>query len=62
MAPYKRPRSVEFMTEFPKTISSKVIRKDLRSYDEELIREKKRGEHEYLEMDFAKELNLRKRR
>ena len=62
MAPYKRPRSVEFMTEFPKTISSKVIRKDLRSYDEELIRDKKRGEHEYLEMDFAKELNLRKRR
>ncbi len=61
MAPYKRPRSIEFMTEFPKTISSKVMRKDLRQYDIELKENKQRGEHEYLEKDFAKELNLRKR-
>ncbi len=61
MAPYKRPRSIEFMTEFPKTISSKVMRKDLRQYDIDLKENKQRGEHEYLEKDFAKELNLRKR-
>ena len=62
IAPYKRPRSLEFMEEFPKTISSKVMRKDLRAYDEELRREGKVGEFEFFESDFAKELNLRKRK
>jgi len=33
MAPYKRPRSIEFMDAFPKTISAKVMRKDLRQYE-----------------------------
>ncbi len=61
MAPYKRPRSIEFMEEFPKTISAKVMRKDLRQYDRELKQKKIRGKHEFLEKDFAKELNLRKR-
>lgn len=62
MAPYKRPRSIEFMDEFPKTISSKVMRKDLRAYDEELRREGKKGQYEFFESEFAKELNLRKRK
>jgi len=62
IAPYKRPRSIEFMEEFPKTISSKVMRKDLRAYDEELRKEGKVGEFEFFESDFAKELNLRKRK
>ncbi len=61
MAPYKRPRSIEFMTEFPKTISAKVMRKDLRSYDKDLKENGQRGKMEFLEKDFAKELNLRKR-
>ncbi len=61
MAPYKRPRTIEFMDEFPKTISAKVMRKDLRLYDEELKAKGERGKHEFLEKDFAKELNLRKR-
>ncbi|MCF6239993.1 MAG: AMP-binding protein [Bacteroidales bacterium] len=61
MAPYKRPRSIEFMDEFPKTISAKVMRKDLRQYDKELKEKGIRGKHEFLEKDFAKELNLRKR-
>ncbi len=61
MAPYKRPRSIEFMEEFPKTISAKVMRKDLRQYDKELKQKKIRGKHEFLEKDFAEELNLRKR-
>jgi acetyl-CoA synthetase len=62
MAPYKRPRSIEFMEEFPKTISSKVMRKDLRAYDEELRRSGKKGKYEFFEKEFAKELNLRKRK
>ncbi len=61
MAPYKRPRSIEFMSEFPKTISAKVMRKDLRAYDEELRKNNQRGKYEFREKDFAKELNLRKR-
>jgi acetyl-CoA synthetase len=61
MAPYKRLRSIEFMEEFPKTISAKVMRKDLRQYDKELKSKKIRGKHEILEKDFAEELNLRKR-
>ncbi len=62
IAPYKRPRSIEFMDEFPKTISSKVMRKDLRAYDEMLKKEGKTGEFEFFESDFAKELNLRRRK
>jgi len=62
MAPYKRPRSIEFMDEFPKTISAKVMRKDLKAYDKELKAEGKRGTKEYFEKDFAKELNIRKRK
>jgi acetyl-CoA synthetase len=49
------------MEEFPKTISAKVMRKDLRQYDKELKSKKIRGKHEFLEKDFAEELNLRKR-
>ncbi len=62
MAPYKRPRSIEFMEEFPKTISAKVMRKDLRQYDKELKEKGERGKFEFWEKDFAKELNLRKRK
>ncbi len=62
MAPYKRPRSIEFMDEFPKTISSKVMRKDLRAYDVELRKEGKTGRYEFFEFSFAKELNLRKKK
>ncbi len=62
MAPYKRPRSIEFMKEFPKTISAKVMRKDLRKFDLKLKTEKKRGDFEFFEKDFAKELNLGERR
>ena len=61
MAPYKRPRSIEFMEAFPKTISAKVMRKDLRAYDKKLKEEGKRGEYEFFEKDFADELNLRRK-
>ncbi len=61
MAPYKRPRSIEFLQEFPKTISSKVMRKDLRAYERELIKDGERRTFEFRETDFAKELKLGKR-
>jgi acetyl-CoA synthetase len=61
MAPYKRPRSIEFMDAFPKTISAKVMRKDLRAYDQKLKEKGKRGEFEFFEKDFADELNLRRK-
>jgi len=58
MAPYKRPRVIEFMDAFPKTVSAKVMRKDLRAYDRELKEKKKRGKYEFYETDFKEELNL----
>ena len=62
MAPYKRPRYIEFMEAFPKTISAKVMRKDLRAYNEDLRKQGKMGENEYKEADFSKELNFRRKR
>ncbi len=61
IAPYKRPRSIEFLQEFPKTISSKVMRKDLRAYEQELLKEGERRTFEFRETDFKKELDLGKR-
>ena len=61
MAPYKRPRSIEFMEEFPKTISAKVMRKDLKAYDKELKEKGVRGKYEFFEKDFADVLNLRRK-
>ncbi len=58
MAPYKRPRTLEFLNEFPKTVSAKVMRKDLKAYDKELKEKQKRGEFEFFESDFKEELNL----
>ncbi len=61
MAPYKRPRMLEFLEEFPKTISAKVKRKDLRAIDRETKAAGKRGRWEFYESDFAEELELGKR-
>ena len=62
MAPYKRPRVIEFLEAFPKTVSMKVMRRELRAYDREKQKKGERGEHEYWETDFAQELELGKRR
>jgi len=62
MSPFKRPRSIEFMEEFPKTISSKVMRKDLRKYEEDLRDSGKKGVNEFFEHEFKVELNIRKRK
>ena len=56
MAPYKRPRVIEFLDSFPKTVSAKIIRKDLREYDQKLKKKKINAEHEYKEKDFLEDL------
>jgi len=51
LAPYKRPRIIEFVTELPKTISGKIRRVELRAAEEHHKAMQEKGEHEY----FAKE-------
>ena len=38
-APYKYPRSVEFVTELPKTVSGKIRRVELRQMELERVRQ-----------------------
>lgn len=52
LAPYKRVRRVEFVSELPKTISGKIRRVQLRAQEVERRAAGARGEHEYLEEDF----------
>ncbi len=54
-APYKRPRIIEFLEEFPKTVSSKVMRKDLKKYEKELKKSGKTGKYEFFESHFIKD-------
>jgi len=60
IAPYKRPRIIQFVPELPKTISGKIRRVELRKYEEELRRKGERAEEEYFESDFSEELRVRK--
>ncbi|WP_035589730.1 acyl-CoA synthetase [Hippea jasoniae] len=63
MAPYKRPRVIEFLQEFPKTISAKIMRRELRAYEEEKHKaEAQQGMYEFWESDFKDELDLGKRK
>ena len=50
-APYKYPRSIEFVDDLPKTISGKIRRVELRKA-EEARGEAVRGELEFFEEDF----------
>lgn len=59
MAPYKRPRRIEFMQELLKTISGKLRRAELREYDDDLRRRDARGKLEFIESDFPGELGKR---
>jgi acetyl-CoA synthetase len=59
MAPYKRPRRLEFMEDLLKTISGKIKRAELRKYDEGLRRDGAKGRLEFMESDFAGELGQR---
>jgi acetyl-CoA synthetase len=53
LAPYKRVRRIEFVTELPKTISGKIRRVELRKLEAESARRGVRKESEYFEEDFA---------
>ena len=52
MAPYKRPRIIQFNQELPKTVSGKIKRTDLRRIESELRRSNERTQEEYFESDF----------
>jgi len=56
IAPYKRPRIIEFITELPKTISGKIKRNELREKEKELRRKNQSKENEYFEEDFREKL------
>jgi len=58
MAPYKRPRIIEFTPELPKTVSGKIKRTELRNHETELRSKKTRASNEYFEGDFAQELKM----
>jgi acetyl-CoA synthetase len=60
IAPYRRPRIIEFVPELPKTISGKIRRADLRKYEQELRDKSTRAENEYREADLLHELVVRK--
>ena len=52
LAPYKRVRRIEFVTELPKTISGKIRRVQLRAQEIERRAGCTRGETEFFEEDF----------
>ncbi|MEZ0289978.1 MAG: AMP-binding protein [Sulfolobales archaeon] len=52
IAPYKRPRIIEFVEELPKTISGKIRRVELRRVERDIREKGVRRENEYFEEDF----------
>jgi len=56
MAPYKRPRIIQFADELPKTVSGKIKRTDLRRLEADLRTKNTRTKNEYFETDFQTEL------
>ena len=55
LAPYKRIRRIEFVTELPKTISGKIRRVELRTSEDRLRSDGQRNPQEYFEEDFEKQ-------
>jgi acetyl-CoA synthetase len=53
MAPYKRPRIIQFVSELPKTVSGKIKRTELRIIESKVRASNSRSEDEYFESDFA---------
>lgn len=53
LAPYKRVRRIEFVTELPKTISGKIRRVELRQMENQRRQGNARAAQEYFEEDFA---------
>lgn len=54
LAPYKRVRRIEFVTDLPKTISGKIRRVQLRAQEVELRAAGARAAGEFFEEDFAR--------
>jgi acetyl-CoA synthetase len=54
LAPYKRVRRIEFVTELPKTISGKIRRVQLRKQEADLRAAGGRADGEYFEDDFPR--------
>jgi acetyl-CoA synthetase len=52
LAPYKRVRRIEFVSELPKTISGKIRRVELRQIEVQRRQSDTRGAQEYFEEDF----------
>jgi len=61
MAPYKRPRIIQFTGDLPKTVSGKIKRTDLRKLESDLRTNKQRTSNEYFESDFQTELKMKTR-
>mgnify|MGYP001090431555 CR=1 FL=1 len=61
IAPYRRPRILQFMEELPKTISGKIRRAELRTEESEQRKREARAQNEYFETDFSKELGVQRR-
>jgi hypothetical protein len=59
MAPYKRPRIIQFIDELPKTVSGKIKRTDLRRLEANVRADKARRKDEYFESDFQAVLGRR---
>ena len=53
MAPYKRPRIIQFVNELPKTVSGKIKRTELRILESRLRGVDTKKENEYFESDFS---------
>lgn len=58
IAPYKRPRIIQFVTELPKTVSGKIRRKQLRHQETQLGSIRAKAQYEFYEEDFAQELEM----
>lgn len=61
VAPYKRPRIIQFSDELPKTVSGKIKRNDLRKTESEFRNKNMRSKNEYFESDFQIELKSQRR-
>jgi acetyl-CoA synthetase len=60
MAPYKRPRIIQFTPELPKTVSGKIKRTELRKLESDVRAGNQRSDGEYFESDFAEELKVKR--
>lgn len=60
MAPYKRPRIIQFVNELPKTTSGKIKRTDLRKLETDQRNSLAKNKDEYFEIDFAEVLAIRR--